>query len=82
MKPDIDHFSLDHISHELKKRVVIAGEALMNVMEEFEEGCTERSFLLNPADVKNFVKLMKFNIDNLVIQVTEILKKLHNTPQN
>lgn len=48
----------------------------MNVMEEFEEVCIEKNYFIGNEDVREFVKLMKFNIDNMAVQVAEVLKEM------
>lgn len=60
----------------MKRRIAIGGQTLVNVMEEFEEGCIEKGYFLMEEDVRSFVKLMKFNIDNTSLQVSEIIKQM------
>lgn len=78
MITDSEHPSIEDIIHEIKKRIAIGGQTLINVMEEFEERCAERGYFLMEEDVKNFVKLMKFNVDNTILQVSETIKQMNS----
>lgn len=82
MITDTDPHSIKGIAHQIKKKVAVGGQTLINVMEEFEEVCSERNYFVNSEDIKSFIKLMKFNIDNIVLQVSEVLKDIKLQPKN
>ena len=57
------------VEREVKKRVALSSQTVLNLMADFTETCSERGFFLSEEDVKGLVNIVRFNIHNMITQV-------------